>query len=363
MHKKFFFILKIIGVVVVIFVIFQLITILPIVFQLLFNKEVSLKQSNNNINILIMGIGGGQHEGPELTDSIIFSSIDQDKKRVSLISVPRDVWMPDIKAKINTAYVTGESKRKGGGLTLAKGAVSKLLGQEIDYVFIIDFSGFIKGVDLVGGLDINVENVLDDYEYPIAGKEQDACGHSEEELPKLATASSQLEAFPCRYTHLHFDEGLQHMDGETALQFVRSRHAKGEEGTDFARSRRQEKIISAFKDKVLSAETLLNPVKVISLYSTLKDNIKTDIVQDEFDDFIRLAQNLKDAQIHNVTLDDGDDTNKTPGLLINPPIGQEYRNQWVLIPRRGNEDFSEIHEYVFCEIKIGNCSISNIPSF
>ena len=89
---------------------------------------------------------------------------------------------------------------------------------------------------MVGGLNVDVERKLDDPEYPISGKEDDPCDHKEEELQALATASSQLEAFPCRYEHLVINPGLQHMDGATALKFVRSRHAKGSEGSDFARS-------------------------------------------------------------------------------------------------------------------------------
>ena len=67
------------------------------------------------------------------------------------------------------------------------------------------------------------------------------------------------------------------MDGKTALTFVRSRHAEGEEGSDFARSKRQEKIIQAFKDKLFSFQTIINPAKIISLYDILKDSIDTDI--------------------------------------------------------------------------------------
>ncbi len=263
-------------------------------FQLLFNKNIDLKKTtNNHINILLLGIGGGNHEGPNLTDTIIFMSIDPKTKKIDLFSIPRDMWVPDLRAKINTAYAYGEEKEKGGGLKLAKAVVKKILGQPVDYGIRIDFDGFIKAIDLVGGLDITVDNVLDDYEYPIAGKENETCGHTEEELIELATASSQLDAFPCRYKHIHFDKGPQHMTGKSALEYVRSRHAQGYEGSDFARSRRQEKVITAFKNKVFSIETFFNPTKLLGLYGTLQDSIDTDIKQDEFDDFIRLAPQLK----------------------------------------------------------------------
>ncbi len=330
----------------------------PFLFQLIFNREIDLKTNDDHINILLLGIGGKNHQGPNLTDTLIFTSISTKGDKATLVSIPRDLWIPDLSAKINTAYSTGESKRQGGGIVLSKAVVSKIVNQPIDYVLRIDFDGFIKAVDLIGGISVNVDRNFDDYEYPIDGKEEDPCGHSDAELKELATASSQLEAFPCRYNHVHFDKGLQEMDGKTALQFVRSRHAQGADGSDFARSQRQEKIIKAFKDKIFSLQTLTNPAKVVSLYSILKDSIDTDIKDDEFDDFIRLAGKMKAVQIESAVLDVGNDEAKRPGLLVNPVSGKEYNFEWVLLPKIGNGNFSEIQKYIDCEIKIGNCPIS-----
>jgi anionic cell wall polymer biosynthesis LytR-Cps2A-Psr (LCP) family protein len=282
-----------------------------------------------------------------------------------LVSIPRDLWFPDINQKINAAYQIGLSKKSGGGLTLAEAAVSKITGQSIDYGVRLDFSGFVKAVDIIGGLDINIDNTFDDYQYPIDGKEADICGHSQEELQAMASDSAEqvIIDFPCRYKHIHFDKGLTHMDGETALEFVRSRHASQEvEASDFARSKRQEKVIAAFKNKVLSAQTLINPGKIISLYNILSGSIDTDIKQGDFDDFIRLAEKMKSAKIQSVVIDTGDETTQRPGLLINPPISSDYNYAWTLIPRAGNGNFSEIQNYVSCEITKGNCAVSQTPS-
>src|SRR3989344_5285146 len=259
MRKKVFLIIS--GLIILILILFgsTIKEFSPIFLQFIFNKDIELKKTNNAVNVLLLGIGGGVHEWPNLSDTIIFSSINLGKNTISLISIPRDLWMPDLQRKINTAYAIGEGKRKGGGLILARANAEKLLNQKIDYIVVVNFDAFTKGVDLIGGISVDVENVLDDYEYPIEGKQDDSCGFTNEEIIALATVSSQLEAFPCRYKHLHFDKGLQAMNGEEALAFVRSRHAEGDEGTDFARSRRQEKIIAAFKDKLISAETIFNP--------------------------------------------------------------------------------------------------------
>ena len=153
------------------------------------------------------------------------------------------------------------------------------------------------------------------------------------------------------------------MNGETALEFVRSRHATQTiEASDFARSKRQEKVIKAFKDKALSLQTLLNPGKVISLYTTLQGSIDTDIKQSEFDDFIRLAEKMKSAKIQSIVIDQGDDQTQRSGLLINPPSTGDYGYAWTLIPRTGNGNFSEIQSYISCQINKGNCSVLPTPT-
>ena len=360
--NKYFFIAIFVSVLIIGAFVLRTASLFPFFFQLFFNRDINLKQTNSNVNILLLGIGGGVHDGPNLTDTIIFASLNSTADKVTLVTIPRDLWIPDLKAKINSAYSYGESKKKGGGLILSKAVVGKVIGKPIDYAIRIDFSGFVKAVDLVGGLDINVDRTFDDYEYPIDGKENDLCGHKQEEIEQLATASSQLEAFPCRYMHLHFNQGLQHMDGKTALEYVRSRHAQGPEGSDFARSKRQAKIITAFKDRIFSVDTIFNPRKILSLYDVLQSSIDTDIKQDEFDDFIRLAEKMKGGKIQSTVLDTGDSQSNRDGLLISPETSSEYGLQWVVIPRAGNGNFSEIQKYVSCEINTGNCSISKAAS-
>lgn len=343
----------------------------PVLFQLVFNKQIELKRSNGNINVLLLGIGGGNHDGPNLSDTIIFASIDQVKNKVTLVSLPRDLWVQNITdnhgGRINEAYADGENIKKGGGLMLAEAVVSKIVGQQIDYGIRVDFAGFVKAVDMVGGLDIMIDNTFDDYIYPIEGKEADSCGKSDSDIQSfIQTASASAEQnlavfFPCRYQHVHFDKGLNHMNGTEALEFVRSRHALGSEGSDFARSARQQKVIKAFKDKVLSLGILINPAKVMGLYDILQSSIDTDIKQSEFDDFIRLADKMKGAVITNTVLDYGDPQTGRSGLLMNPAPSADYGYAWMLIPRTGMDNFSEIRKYVACEITTGNCPISKTP--
>jgi LCP family protein required for cell wall assembly len=352
--------LLVIGIILLILfgkLVFNAAKYIPVLYGLVFQKTISVKTTaDNKVNILLLGTGGGSHDGPNLTDTIIFASIDPASKSATLISLPRDLWVPEVHGKINSAYANAEDEKKGSGLTLAKATVGHILNQHIDYGFRIDFSGFVKAIDLLGGVDVTVDNTLDDYAYPVEGKEDDTCGLSEDEIAsrsaQIASSSATEGAqFPCRYEHLHIPKGLQHMDGTTALKFVRSRHALGAEGSDFARSKRQQKVIEAVKAKVFSAGTFLNPIKLTQLYDTFKDSIDTDISQEEYDDFIKLAQKMKSGKITSAVIDTEPQPNGE-SLLYNPTERGEdltpYYGAWVLIPTDGNGNYSGIQSYVAC---------------
>lgn len=288
-------------------------------------------REKDDLNILILGVAGGSHPGAQLTDTIILTSINTSKQEVTLISIPRDLYIKDIESKINAAYMRG-------GFALIKEMIYKVTGLEIDYIVKVDFTSFKNLIDLVGGIDIEVENSFYDPGYPVLAQDNELCGLKEDEAQKLATSTARpWEVFPCRYEALTFKKGLTHIDGETALKFARSRNAEGEEGTDFARSRRQQKVIITLRDKLLESGILLNPLKLIEFYTIVSKNIETDIELIYLDDFVGIAQKLKDAKAKNVIIDDNN-------FLFNPPI-EEY-GAWVLIPKKGENDFSEIKEYI-----------------
>jgi len=264
-------------------------------------------------NFLILGIAGGNHEGKDLTDTIMFASLNPYQKQLALVSLPRDIWLEKWRAKLNSIY-------HYKGLAETKKTVEEILGQKTDYGIIIDFEVFQKIIDTLGGITVDVERSFDDYKYPIPGKENDLCNGD--------------PFYRCRYEHLHFEAGKQFMDGQTALKFVRSRNARGEEGTDFARAARQQKVILAVKDKILSKEFLLSPKKAIQLFKLVSLNIQTDIPRENYWQLLKSGlkiRNIKTTAINN-------------NYLINPPISKKYDNQWVLVPKSGN--WSEIQEYV-----------------
>src|SRR5690606_27925315 len=121
-----------------------------------------------------------------------------------------------------------------------------------------------------------------------------------------------------------FERGFQKMDGQTALEFVRSRHGTNNEGSDFARSNRQQKVIDAVKNKLFSLGVILNPVKVNELYNIVRGHIEMDIPVEKFDDFVKLAQKMEDGIIRNTVIDFGNEGFERHGLVTNPPISDEY---------------------------------------
>ncbi len=180
---------------------------------------------------------------------------------------------------------------------------------------------------------------MTEHKYPIAGRENDDCGGEPD--------------YPCRYEHLHFEAGWQIMDGKTALKYVRSRNAQGEEGTDFSRNLRQQKVIAALKNKLSSIEVFFNPAKVQGLIEIGKKYLQSDpkLNDQELGSFANIIYRFisNKSEIRTLTLDTG--SPESPGFLTHPEISKEYGNQWVLIPASGN--WREFQNYFKQKIKNG----------
>lgn len=316
------------------------------VFSIVLPSKQEIKSSNGRTNILLLGTGGAAHDGPNLTDTIILASVktkfegkeSADQFPIVLISIPRDVYLDSLKGKINVAYSVGSEHGNGAGLVLAKAAVSEITGLPIHYGTRVDFSAFVKIVDTLGGVDVNVEHSFEDPQYPTSGKENETCGLTPEQMTQALELPEPESAFPCRFESLRFKAGPQHMDGSTALKFVRSRHAEGDEGTDFARAKRQQLIISAIKAKVFSTDTILHIEKIEQIYNLVRDHIDTDIDQGQINNLLKLALNYRGSKFQNVVLGDN--------YLDNPPIDERG---WILTPKSGN--WEEIHSYIKKQLK------------
>jgi len=266
----------------------------------------------DRINILLLG-GRGLNEpgdGKLLSDSIILLSIKKSTEQVALISFPRDFYIrlycSDEKQKINFAYAIG-------GLDCAKKTLSYLSGLYIDYAANINFEGLTKLIDDLGGIDIYLNEPFEEnFQWAKEGWEEDEHWFIKE------IEGEEKWVF-------HLPAGKNHLDGKTALYYVRSRYSTD----DFDRMRRQQNILMSIKEKGLSLNVLLNPIKIYNLLDTLGKNVKTDMNLDEIRKLIDLSSNLDIDNIKTKIFDISPN-----GLLYYTFINEEY----VLLPIGDNFD-------------------------
>lgn len=330
-------------------------------------------EQKNTYNILLLGYGGGQHEGTYLTDTIMLLNVDTKRKKAIVVSIPRDIWVKiptndseDFHYKINAVYQMGlfpkdfpgvdkKLTHSGDKTALIKYVVTQITGIPVDAYVSVDFDGFIKAVDILGGLDINVATTFNDYEYPIEGKENELCGkdedfkqiekflspdYDEEEKKKLFQEKPELEkfftditdnpviAFPCRYETLHFDKGATHMDGKTALKYARSRHSL-EDGGDFNRAKRQQKVLEAIKDKVLHPGII---TKIFPLLDEMDNYIETDVPQEDIQKYLGEITNINKYKIEHFVLTEPDFVESSYS---------DY-GQYILVPKKGIDNWKEV---------------------
>jgi LCP family protein required for cell wall assembly len=271
------------------------------------NNADLLNTPDNRLTFLLFGVGGQGHGGPELTDTILLASVDLQTNDVGIMSIPRDLAFPlggGRFIKINAVNAYAEQSNPGRGAREAADAYEELLDVRIDHVIKINFKAFVEFVDALGGIDVNVERSFTDREYP---------------------------TYDDKWQVVSFNAGEQHMDGETALEYVRSRHGSNGEGSDFARSRRQQIVLLAVKEKLLSLGTLTRPDKLIKLYESIASNTQTDLTAWEIIKLAPLAKNISADNVTTHVLSNGVD-----GELVNSTVNGAY----MLFPRE--RDWSEI---------------------
>lgn len=306
--------------------------------HLVINPSTQLKgEENDRINILLLGMGGANHEGGNLTDTIILLSLKPSTKQASMISIPRDMVAPDKNGnwrKVNSVNAYAEKEEEGSGGKAICDTLSTLLDEPIPYYIRADFEGFVNIIDEVGGVDIYVENTFDDYTYPISGREDAADYYS-------------------RFQHLHFDKGWQKMDGATALKYARSRHSLGVEGSDFARAKRQQIVLEAAKDKVLSRNTLTNPATLTKIIGQLESHIGTNLQISEMIKLWNMFKDVQKAQITNKVLD-----NSVSGLLMD---SRGDGGAYILLPRGNSfKPIRDMIDTIFGDILQASSSSSDI---
>ncbi len=284
--------------------------------------KLNRDKSGNYTNMLITGIDTRSNSGLNNTDTIIVASYNHYNNTITLISIPRDTvaQMPSALYsdnynhynKINSVYGIAEKKEKGSGLKYLEISVEKTLGIDIQYSALINFQSFIDLVDLFGGIDVNVENTFTDYRYPTKGG----------------------------YKKVHFNAGPQTMDGKTALEYARSRKSLDNgEGSDFARAKRQQKVISALKDKILKSPEFTDLTKVIELLEILQKNVKfSNYNMEDIEAAYLLKEKVSKASIYNFVLD--------PSIANYTILTTGTNNGYSIGPKKGLGKYEDYQLYV-----------------
>ena len=225
------------------------------------------------ITILLLGVDARPGQKIARTDTIILLTLNPETGAAGMLSLPRDLKVRpsalNRDMKITSVYPAGVAAGyPGGGAALLEDTITEMLGYPIDHYVVVNFDGFKEIIDLIGGVDIDVPYEIYDDKYP-----DDNYGY----LPPV-----------------HFLPGKQHMDGDTALKYARTRHADN----DYARAGRQQQVIMAIKDKVTAAGQMaaLLP-RLPGLAVAMANSVQTDMPVDKA---ITLARTVDKMDLNNI---------------------------------------------------------------
>lgn len=276
-------------------------------------------EGDGRVNILLLGKGGGNHPGADLTDTIMIASIDPISKEAALLSLPRDLWVraPGLwSMKINAVYSSAKDKAysmnetddaaaEKAGIEAVENIIKDITGVPVHYYMMVDFTAFQQAVDAVGGITIDVAEPLYDY----------------------------VQAWENNNNPLIADVGVQQFNGKKALLYARSRYSS----SDFARGERQRQIVVALQQKVLQVGTFSNPVTVTKLFNSVGSNVTTDLNLNEIMRIYEIGKEIPPTGIASFSFTDEDNV-----LVKTDTINESS----VVVPRAGTFEYSAIRSYV-----------------
>lgn len=261
-------------------------------------------EEDGRINILLLGRAGSGKPGKHLTDTVMLLSLNLEKKKVALLSFPRDLLVPFPQSqeitKINTLYQYGQMR--GQGADVIKASVSMITGLPVHYFASIDFDGFEQVIDVLGGINIEIPRDILDTRYP---------------GPNYSYETFELK------------KGWQKLDGKTALKYARVRH--GDPEGDFGRAKRQQQILQAVREKAWALPTLLNPITLTQLLESLGESLTTDITPEVGRRLMELGSSFDTKNITTTVVDAW----QKESLLRVTHVPTQTGQAFALVPRSG----------------------------
>lgn len=264
-------------------------------------------------NVLFLGVGGEEHEGGDLTDTLLIASYHHKFNTLSMLSIPRDFWVESengVGMRINKVYEY-EAERLGdreAALENVSEIASEIANVPIHYYAKVDFSAFTDLIDALGGVKVLVEYPIDDPFYP---------------CPNMLDF--------CPFT---IKAGIHELDGETALKFARSRKTT----SDFDRAARQQKIIEAIREKAFEEDMLTNPKKLKKIWNIFEDRIETNLRFRELLMLGKIADGFSKQNLSTIVLNDEP---TFEGGILYAPNREDYNGASVLLPK--GDDFRKVH--------------------
>lgn len=284
-------------------------------------------QTNNHKTVLLLGTDSLDSRGdvPPLTDSILLANLDLETGQIATLPLPRDLWSQEYQTKINALYAYGFDRNPALPTEFPTQVISELTGLEIHHTVVLSLDQVATLIDLIGGIEVEVPVSFSDDTFP---------------RPDVDITTETDPAV--LYKTVSFDQGPQVMSGKRALEYIRSRKSQSDQGTDLARSQRQQDVISALVDRVRQPEVILDPTQLGELYVFYDQNFAQVLPATEIlatgkalwpiRNEIALTQNA--LSTFDQTQDDttlAAAANPQP-VLIHPPVRpDQYLGQWVYI--------------------------------
>lgn len=289
-------------------------------------------QSKDKINFLILGLDERNDllEKTTTTDTIIFASLNLKNFKLNLISTPRDIWFYEKSVKINGLYPlsleSGQNK-----FDYLKSNFQTLLGQQIDHIVIINTQDLINFVNIIGGVDLYLEN-----------------GFTDDQYPNPEYIKNPIPSIPI-YKTISFPSGWNHLDSTNITEFVRSRKSaetSAEGGTDIGRIQRQQLLIDTLLNKIKTGDFGKNIDQLKNLYFFWQSISKTLSDTDALQIGLTLNKNLTNITLNKIEIPIG--INSTDGVIYHPETLKATK-QWVYITN--DDKYQSLQNFISEKIK------------
>lgn len=270
------------------------------------------QSTDGRITVLVLGTDSLVNRGTTLplTDTMMLASINLDTGTIQLVPLPRDLWSEEYKTKINALYAYGFERYPSKPEQFPQEVIEQMTAIDIHHTVVISMEDLATLIDSVGGLSIDVPTAFVDTEFP------------------RTDVDVTVERDPAKlYKTISFETGTQEMNGERALEYIRSRHSSDAEGSDTARSERQQLVIQALIKKLVSKQTLKNVENLADLYLFYDDTFAQYISLSEAVSIGKKLIPFRSSLVfksENISIYPDD----SQGAIFHPPLNQSA-NQWV----------------------------------